>query len=90
MRTALVGLVLLALGGAAVATGLLPAADALALADRVWPILLFVVAITVVTELAAEAGVFRYLAERAADWGQLLIILSFHVKDWRSSPSTSR
>jgi Na+/H+ antiporter NhaD/arsenite permease-like protein len=35
----------------------------------VWPILLFVVAITVVTELAAEAGVFRYLAERAADWG---------------------
>ncbi len=70
MRTALVGLVLLLVGGAALLGGLLPGADALALVDRVWPILLFVVAITVVTELAAEAGVFRYLAERAAVWGR--------------------
>jgi Na+/H+ antiporter NhaD/arsenite permease-like protein len=32
----------------------------------VWPILLFVVAMTIVTELAAEAGVFRVVAECAA------------------------
>jgi arsenical pump membrane protein len=70
VRTAVVGLALLVAGAAAVLGGVLPAADALALADRVWPILLFVVAITVVTELAAEAGVFRYLAERAAAWGR--------------------
>jgi Na+/H+ antiporter NhaD/arsenite permease-like protein len=70
VRTAIVGLALLVAGAAAVLGGVLPAADALGLADRVWPILLFVVAITVVTELAAEAGVFRYLAERAAAWGR--------------------
>ncbi len=51
------------------ATGVLPVPDALAVADRVWPILLFVVAITVVTELAAEAELFRVVAERAAGWG---------------------
>jgi hypothetical protein len=37
--------------------GVLPAADALAIGDRVWPILLFVVAVTIVAELA-RAGVF--------------------------------
>lgn len=52
------------------ATGVLPLADAAAVADRVWPILLFVVAITVVTELAAEAELFRVIAERAARWGR--------------------
>ena len=62
MRTAIVGIALLVLGGIAVATGLLPVSDAVVLWDRVWPILLFVVAITVVTELAAEAGVFTVLA----------------------------
>jgi len=66
VRTAVVGLVLLVAGAAAVLAGVLPTGDALALADREWPILLFVVAITVVTELAADAGVIRYLAERAA------------------------
>ncbi|MFD3444762.1 SLC13 family permease [Microbacteriaceae bacterium 4G12] len=70
MRTALIGLALLVLGAVAVGSGVLPGAEALALAERVWPILLFVVAITVVAELAAEAGVFRYLAERAAEWGR--------------------
>jgi Na+/H+ antiporter NhaD/arsenite permease-like protein len=35
----------------------------------VWPILLFVVAITVVTELAAAAGLFAVIAERLARWG---------------------
>jgi len=61
--------VLLAIGAVLVATGILPLADAAAVADRVWPILLFVVAITVVTELAAEAELFRVIAERAARWG---------------------
>jgi arsenical pump membrane protein len=70
MRTAIVGAVLLVLGGIAVATGVLPAAEAVELWDRVWPILLFVVAITVVTELAAEAGVFTVLAQQTARWGR--------------------
>nr|WP_240977546.1 SLC13 family permease [Planctomonas sp. JC2975] len=43
-------------------TGLYPATDAFALLERVWPVLLFVVAITVVAELAAEAGLFDLLA----------------------------
>jgi Na+/H+ antiporter NhaD/arsenite permease-like protein len=70
MRTAIVGAVLLVLGGVAVATGLLPVPEAIELWDRVWPILLFVVAITVVTELAAEAGVFTVLAQQTARWGR--------------------
>ncbi|WP_374006962.1 SLC13 family permease [Leifsonia sp. LS-T14] len=69
MRTAIVGAVLLVLGGIAVATGLLPVPEVVELWDRVWPILLFVVAITVVTELAAEAGVFTVLAQQTARWG---------------------
>ena len=63
MRLAVIGGILLILGGAAVAVGILPAADALAVADRVWPILLFVVAITIVAELAAVAGVFDVAAD---------------------------
>jgi arsenical pump membrane protein len=58
VKLALIGGVLLLVGGTAVALGILPAGDALAIGDRVWPILLFVVAITVVAELAAAAGVF--------------------------------
>jgi Na+/H+ antiporter NhaD/arsenite permease-like protein len=70
MRTAIVGAVLLVLGGIALATGLLPVPEAIELWDRVWPILLFVAAITVVTELAAEAGVFTVLAQQTARWGR--------------------
>lgn len=69
MRRALAGCVLLLAGVAAVVFGLLPTARALDLAERVWPILVFVVAITVVTELAAEAGLFRFLAQQTARWG---------------------
>ncbi|AMM22434.1 arsenic transporter [Frondihabitans sp. PAMC 28766] len=69
MRTALLGVILLVLGAVAIATGILPVPDALDVANRVWPILLFVVAITVVTELAAEAGLFTVVAERLAKWG---------------------
>lgn len=64
--------VVLALLGASVlvvATGFLPWSGFLALTDRVVPVLGFVMAITVVTELAAAAGVFASLVERLAGWG---------------------
>ncbi|MBU1588699.1 MAG: arsenic transporter, partial [Actinobacteria bacterium] len=69
MKSAILGAALLVIGAVLIVTGVLPATDALAVADRVWPILLFVVAITIVTELAAEAELFRIVAERAARWG---------------------
>ncbi|WP_133542433.1 SLC13 family permease [Microbacterium sp. BK668] len=55
---AVIGAVLLLLSAGAVAAGIMPMSEVLAIADRVWPILLFVLAITVVAELAALAGVF--------------------------------
>jgi Na+/H+ antiporter NhaD/arsenite permease-like protein len=70
VRLAILGAVLLLAGGAAIATGILPAHDALAVAGRVWPILLFAVAVTLVAELAAEAGVFSAIAERLARFGR--------------------
>lgn len=70
LRTAILGAVLLLLGFVAIVTGILPVPNALAIGERVWPILLFVVAITVVTELAAEAGLFRLVAEQTARWGR--------------------
>ncbi|HUZ88650.1 MAG TPA: SLC13 family permease [Candidatus Acidoferrales bacterium] len=70
MRTALIGALLLLVGGLAVASGLLPPASVVVLWDRVWPILLFVMAVTVVAELAAEAGLFAALAQQAARWGR--------------------
>ena len=66
MRLAILGAVLLLLGGIAIATGILPLPDAAAISERVWPVLLFAVSITVVAELAAEAGVFAAVAERTA------------------------
>jgi arsenical pump membrane protein len=69
VRAAILGGALLVVGAIAIATGILPVPAALAVADRVWPILLFVIAITIVTELAAEAGLFTVIAERTARWG---------------------
>jgi len=66
VKLAVIGVILLLAGGAAVAAGALPAAEALAIGDRVWPILLFVVAVTVVAELAASAGVFDVTADALA------------------------
>ncbi len=66
MRLAIVGLGLLLVGGAAVAFGVLPWADAVGIAERVWPLLLFAVAVTVVAELADRAGLFAMVAERLA------------------------
>lgn len=74
VKLAIVGAGLLLLGGAAVATGMLPPSDALAIADRVWPILLFVVAVTVVAELAAIAGLFDVVAARLAHWARGRVI----------------
>jgi len=70
VRLAIIGAVLLAAGGVALATGTLPLADAALLAERVLPILGFVVAATVVAELSAEAGVFSIIAERLARLGR--------------------
>jgi Na+/H+ antiporter NhaD/arsenite permease-like protein len=70
MRLAIIGAVLLVAGAVAVAVGALPWADLAALVDRVAPILLFVVAMTVVTELASEAGVFLWTARRLRHWGR--------------------
>jgi arsenical pump membrane protein len=70
MRLAIIGAVLLVAGAVAVVTGSLPLADLAALFDRVAPILLFVVAMTVVTELASEAGVFFWTARRLRHWGR--------------------
>jgi arsenical pump membrane protein len=69
VRTGIVGAGLLAVGLVAVATGILPGDDAVAVTSRVWPVLLFVLAITVVTELASEAGLFTVVAARLATWG---------------------
>lgn len=85
VKLAVVGVVLLLCGGAAVAFGVLPGADALAIADRVWPILLFVVAVTIVAELAARAGVFDVVAARLARWSRghvfvlWLLIVAFAI-----------
>lgn len=69
MRLGIVGAVLLALGGVLLAVGILPLSAAGALADRVGPILLFVLAATIVAELASEAGLFAAIAERLARLG---------------------
>jgi Na+/H+ antiporter NhaD/arsenite permease-like protein len=62
VRSALIGGALLLAGLTAVAFGVYPASDAVVLAARVWPVLLFVVAITIVAELSAEGGLFDVLA----------------------------
>ncbi|MFJ6679408.1 SLC13 family permease [Microbacterium sp. NPDC091382] len=58
VKLALAGLVLLLGATAALVTGILPLADLGDVAERVLPILAFVVAVTIVAELAARAGVF--------------------------------
>lgn len=70
MRGLIVGTVLLLAGLASIAIGVLKVPTALALAQRVWSPLAFVVAITVVTELSAAAGLFRFVAERTTRWGR--------------------
>ncbi|PXA68028.1 SLC13 family permease [Cryobacterium arcticum] len=70
MRTALIGAGLVLVGIIAVITGVLPWPATMELVNRVLPILVFVVAITVVAELAAAAGVFTFVAERLTVWAR--------------------
>ena len=70
MVLAVIGAALLLLGSVFVFAGVLPVAELTALVDRVAPILLFVVAMTVVTELCSEAGLFRWVARRMRHWGR--------------------
>lgn len=58
-----------------VATGLLPFADAAELATTTGPVLIFVVAMTIVAELASTAGVFTVIAEQLAAWGRGRVML---------------
>ena len=69
MRQAVIGGVLLLVGAVCVALGLLPLADLATLAERVVPVLAFVLGLTIVSELAADAGVFDRLADMAARIG---------------------
>ena len=81
VRLAIIGGMLWAAGAAALVLGVLPPDDALAIGERVWPILLFVVAMTVVAELAAAAGLFgacaAWLARVSRGHGWLLWGLVF-------------
>ncbi|MFK3676974.1 SLC13 family permease [Microbacterium sp. NPDC090218] len=62
------GLVVVAL--VLVLTEYLPQSDADALGQRVAPVLGFVVAITIVAELARDAAVFDVVSQRLARWGR--------------------
>lgn len=62
------GLVVVAL--VCVITGFLPRAEAGALGERIAPVLGFVVAITIVAELARDAAVFDVVSQRLARWGR--------------------
>lgn len=66
---------LVAAAVAFVVSGLLPTADAGALGARIAPVLGFVVAITIVAELARDAAVFDVVARRLALWGHGRVIL---------------
>lgn len=62
--TGIIGGALLAVAAVLLAAGVLPLDSAAEVADRTWSILLFVIAATLVAELAAAAGVFDAVADR--------------------------
>ncbi|KQQ67461.1 arsenic transporter [Microbacterium sp. Leaf320] len=68
-------LVLIAVAVVCIVSGILPRADAGALGARIAPVLGFVVAITIVAELARDAAVFDVVAQRLARWGHGRVIL---------------
>lgn len=70
-----IGLALLVGGAVAVGTGAFPAHEASALAERVWGILLFVVAMTMVAELSSRAGLFDVAAR--------VVIQTAGSRSWR-------
>ena len=63
--TGIIGGALLAVAAVLLAAGVLPLDSAAEVADRTWSILLFVIAATLVAELAAAAGVFDAVFGRA-------------------------
>lgn len=68
-------LVLIAAAAVCIVSGILPRADAGALGARIAPVLGFVVAITIVAELARDAAVFDVIAQRLALWGRGRVML---------------
>lgn len=62
VKLAIAGAALLLVAAGAVVSGILPPDDLVEIAERVAPILAFVVAVTIVAELAAKAGVFDVAA----------------------------
>ena len=62
--------VLIAVAVLTVITGRLPGEDLVGLAETTGPVLVFVIAMTIVAELASVAGVFSVVAERLAVWGR--------------------
>ncbi|MFJ2370653.1 SLC13 family permease [Microbacterium sp. NPDC087665] len=68
-----VALVVIAL--VCVVAGILPGTDAGALGERIAPVLGFVVAITIVAELARDAAVFDVVSQRLARWGRGRVLL---------------
>lgn len=97
MKLAIVGCGLLALGAIALGAGIMPWDEVVTIADRVWPILAFVVAVTVVAELAARAGVFDMVASLLARlsrgrttllWG-LIVLLAILATAFLSLDTTA-
>ena len=82
VRIAIVGAGLLVLAVAAIVVGVLPVSDATAILERVAPVLGFVVAMTVVAELAAKAGLFDVVAHavgrvaRGRTWALWLLVVA--------------
>lgn len=62
------GLALWLVGAVMVGCGVLSGSDLRRLADRTWPIMVFVAAITVVAEFCAAVGVFEVIAARLVGW----------------------
>ncbi|WP_314101912.1 SLC13 family permease [uncultured Frigoribacterium sp.] len=81
MRTAVLGAALLVVGLVALLAGVLTLDELGALVERVAPVLGFVVALTIVSELAAEAGLFSWLAGFAARAarGRVVVLWAFVV-----------
>ena len=81
MRTAVLGAALLVVGAVALLAGVLTLDELRVLGERVAPVLGFVVALTVVSELAAEAGLFSWLAGVAARAarGRVVVLWAFVV-----------
>lgn len=68
-------LVLVVVAAICLIGGLLPAPDAEALGLRIAPVMGFVVAITIVAELARDAAVFDVLSQYLARWGRGRVVL---------------